>query len=137
VQPQRHWKIAKDPLTGEWVPTNIFSRGFPRLSPQATTFAGFDSSQDRVSRSAQLGSAFAGAWWSQASSSSEVVDVPERILAVRDVVKLIGLLIVILEIPLGITFDGDGSVFFTPTLLASEDFGSLACLDYYYSSVYQ
>jgi hypothetical protein len=58
-------------------------------------------------------------------------------LAVRDVVKLIGLLIVILEIPLGITFDGDGSVFFTPTLLASEDFGSLACLDYYYSSVYQ
>ncbi|KAJ7192247.1 WD40-repeat-containing domain protein [Mycena pura] len=41
------WKIAKDPLTGKWVPTNVFSVKVSRLSPQAITFAGFDNSQDR------------------------------------------------------------------------------------------
>ncbi|KAF8205160.1 WD40-repeat-containing domain protein [Mycena galopus ATCC 62051] len=41
------WKIAKDPQTGKMLPTNIFSRRFPRLSPQAITFAAFDNSQDR------------------------------------------------------------------------------------------
>ncbi|KAJ7493942.1 WD40-repeat-containing domain protein [Mycena latifolia] len=41
------WVISKDPLTGKWMPTNIFSRKFPRLAPQAITFAAFDNSQDR------------------------------------------------------------------------------------------
>ncbi|KAJ7817325.1 hypothetical protein B0H13DRAFT_1923009 [Mycena leptocephala] len=41
------WTISKDPLTGKWMPTNIFSRRFPRLAPQAITFAAFDNSQDR------------------------------------------------------------------------------------------
>ncbi|KAJ6550112.1 WD40-repeat-containing domain protein [Mycena capillaripes] len=41
------WAISKDPLTGKWIPTNIFSRRFPRLAPQAITFAAFDNSQDR------------------------------------------------------------------------------------------
>ncbi|KAJ7724684.1 WD40-repeat-containing domain protein [Mycena olivaceomarginata] len=41
------WTISKDPLTGKWMPINIFSRRFPRLSPQAITFAAFDNSQDR------------------------------------------------------------------------------------------
>ncbi|KAJ7866275.1 hypothetical protein B0H14DRAFT_3442543 [Mycena olivaceomarginata] len=41
------WTISKDPLTGKWIPINIFSRRFPRLSPQAITFAAFDNSQDR------------------------------------------------------------------------------------------
>ncbi|KAJ7131054.1 WD40-repeat-containing domain protein [Mycena epipterygia] len=41
------WSIAKDRLTGKWIPTNIFSRKFPRLAPQAITFAAFDNSQDR------------------------------------------------------------------------------------------
>ncbi|KAJ7459390.1 WD40-repeat-containing domain protein [Mycena latifolia] len=41
------WAISKDPLTGKWMPTNIFSRKFPRLAPQAITFAAFDNSQDR------------------------------------------------------------------------------------------
>ncbi|KAJ7838147.1 hypothetical protein B0H13DRAFT_2367697 [Mycena leptocephala] len=41
------WTISKDPLTGKWMPTNIFSRRFPRLAPQAITFATFDNSQDR------------------------------------------------------------------------------------------
>ncbi|KAJ7851724.1 hypothetical protein B0H13DRAFT_1904972 [Mycena leptocephala] len=41
------WTISKDPLTGKWMPTNIFSRQFPWLAPQAITFAAFDNSQDR------------------------------------------------------------------------------------------
>ncbi|KAJ7102638.1 hypothetical protein B0H15DRAFT_796059, partial [Mycena belliarum] len=41
------WSISKDPMTGKWNPTNIFSRRFPRLAPQAITFAAFDNSQDR------------------------------------------------------------------------------------------
>jgi hypothetical protein len=41
------WTISKDPLTGKWLPINIFSRRFPGLSPQAITFAAFDNSQDR------------------------------------------------------------------------------------------
>ncbi|KAJ7736319.1 WD40-repeat-containing domain protein [Mycena metata] len=41
------WAISKDPVTGKWTPTNIFSRKFSRLSPQAITFAAFDNSQDR------------------------------------------------------------------------------------------
>lgn len=41
------WAISKDPVTGKWMPTNIFSRKFSRLSPQAITFAAFDNSQDR------------------------------------------------------------------------------------------
>ncbi|KAJ7435333.1 WD40-repeat-containing domain protein [Mycena galericulata] len=41
------WAIPKDPLTGKWTPTNIFSRRFPRLAPQAIAFAAFDNSQDR------------------------------------------------------------------------------------------
>ncbi|KAJ7776951.1 WD40-repeat-containing domain protein [Mycena maculata] len=41
------WAISKDPLTGKWTPTNIFSRKFSRLAPQAITFAAFDNSQDR------------------------------------------------------------------------------------------
>ncbi|KAJ6619568.1 WD40-repeat-containing domain protein [Mycena sp. CBHHK59/15] len=41
------WAISKDPLTSKWMPTNIFSRRFPRLAPQAVTFAAFDNSQDR------------------------------------------------------------------------------------------
>ncbi|KAJ6614954.1 WD40-repeat-containing domain protein [Mycena sp. CBHHK59/15] len=40
------WGISKDPLTGKWMPTNIFSRKFPRLAPQAVMFAAFDNSQD-------------------------------------------------------------------------------------------
>ncbi|KAJ7041335.1 hypothetical protein C8F04DRAFT_1253033 [Mycena alexandri] len=41
------WAISKDPVTGKWMPTNIFSWKFSRLSPQAITFAAFDNSQDR------------------------------------------------------------------------------------------
>ncbi|KAJ6553682.1 WD40-repeat-containing domain protein [Mycena sp. CBHHK59/15] len=41
------WAISKDPLTSKWMPTNIFNRRFPRLAPQAVTFAAFDNSQDR------------------------------------------------------------------------------------------
>ncbi|KAJ7448370.1 hypothetical protein FB451DRAFT_1411383 [Mycena latifolia] len=41
------WAISKDPLTGKWMLTNIFSRRFSRLAPQAITFAAFDNSQDR------------------------------------------------------------------------------------------
>ncbi|KAJ7764964.1 hypothetical protein DFH07DRAFT_770239 [Mycena maculata] len=41
------WAISKDPLTGKWMTTNIFSRKYPRLAPQAITFAAFDNSQDR------------------------------------------------------------------------------------------
>ncbi|KAF8168652.1 WD40-repeat-containing domain protein [Mycena galopus ATCC 62051] len=41
------WAISKDPLTSKWIPTNIFSRKFPRLAPQAITFVAFDNSQDQ------------------------------------------------------------------------------------------
>ncbi|KAJ7163652.1 WD40-repeat-containing domain protein [Mycena filopes] len=41
------WAISKDLLTGKWTATNIFSRRFPRLAPQAIAFAAFDNSQDR------------------------------------------------------------------------------------------
>ncbi|KAJ6576186.1 WD40-repeat-containing domain protein [Mycena sp. CBHHK59/15] len=41
------WAISKDPLTGKWLPTNVFSKRFLRLAPQAITFAAFDNRQDR------------------------------------------------------------------------------------------
>jgi hypothetical protein len=41
------WTISKDPLTGKWQPTNVFSRRIPRFAPQAIAFAAFDNSQDR------------------------------------------------------------------------------------------
>ncbi|KAJ7663572.1 hypothetical protein B0H17DRAFT_1143981 [Mycena rosella] len=44
---QRDGAISKDPQTGKWIATNIFTRRFPKLAPQAITFAAFDNSQDR------------------------------------------------------------------------------------------
>ncbi|KAJ7692378.1 quinon protein alcohol dehydrogenase-like superfamily [Mycena rosella] len=41
------WAISKDPQTGKWIATNIFPRRFPKLAPQAITFAAFDNSQER------------------------------------------------------------------------------------------
>ncbi|KAJ7027822.1 WD40-repeat-containing domain protein [Mycena alexandri] len=41
------WAISKDPVSGTWMPTNIFSRKLTNFAPQAITFAAFDNSQDR------------------------------------------------------------------------------------------
>ncbi|KAJ7668213.1 hypothetical protein B0H17DRAFT_1142563 [Mycena rosella] len=40
------WGISKDPPTSKWIATNIFTRRFPKLVPQAIMFAAFDNSQD-------------------------------------------------------------------------------------------